>query len=104
MGGGAIQGTDLPPGEVEFRTWGDREEDGSREEFRPSWHWRSAFSTGSGLVPYSAQIFLEAGGRQTLRGATLDKGLESLNLIGQEGTFSQTATSGLWLGPHQRAP
>lgn len=34
----------------------------SREEFRLSWHWRTAFSIGCGLVSYSTQISLEEEG------------------------------------------
>jgi hypothetical protein len=112
LGGGATEGTDLPRGRWSSGLGGgggegggrDREEDASREEFRPSWHWGNALSIGSGLTPHSAQVSLEIGGRQIFREATLGKGLESLELAGQKGPFSQTATSGLWLGPSQRAP
>lgn len=98
MGGGATEGTGLPQGRWSSGLVGDREEDASREEFRPIWHWKRAL-LALALAPHSAQVSLEVGGRQTFREATLGKGLESLELTGQEGPFSQTATSGLWLGP-----
>lgn len=75
LGGGATEGTDFPQGRWSSGLGGNREEDASREEFRPSWHWRSALSIGSGLAPHSAQVSLEVGGRQTFREATLGKGL-----------------------------
>lgn len=62
MGGGATQGTDLPQGRWSSGLGGNREEDVSREEFSLSWHWRTAFSIGCGLVPYSTQISLEEDG------------------------------------------